>query len=217
MTICQACYNPAASPTAAAGSAHHGDPCSCRLAGPSGANAVRPRPRPTLSLRLTPPPGDTPTAPTKLDALGDAAELEFADSVARYSHADWEREQQAELTCHAAMRYITIGRPSALPPDFLSCYPSHKRPSLSGIQELAGKGHLHTSDDDIVLLVRNPTPPTTTSDKLSPVGRAAFLLNDEPIRIYVPLLMRPWIMQACYSTPSCHLGTTRTLRMLEQF
>ena len=84
------------------------------------------------------------------------------------------------------MRYITIGRPSALPPDFLSFYPSHKRPSLSDIQELAGKRRVHTTDDD-------------------------------PIRIYVPLLMRPWIMQACYSTASCHLGTTRTLRMLERF
>ena len=110
-------------------------------------------------VRLTPPPGDTPTAPTKLDALGDAAEGQFADSVARYSHADWEREQQAEPTCHAAMRYITIGRPSALPPDFLPGYPSHKCPSLSDIQELAGKGRLQTTDDDIVLLVCNPTPP----------------------------------------------------------
>ena len=102
-------------------------------------------------VRLTPPPGDTPTAPTKLDALGDAAEGQFADSVARYSHADWEREQQAEPTCHAAMRYITIGRPSALPPDFLSCSPSHKRPSHSDIKELAGKGLLHTTDGNTVL------------------------------------------------------------------
>ena len=29
--------------------------------------------------------------------------------------------------------------------------------------------------------------------------------------------MRPWIMQACHSTASCHLGTTRTLRMLGRF
>ena len=42
-------------------------------------------------------------------------------------------------------------------------------------------------------------------------------MNDEPIRIYVPLLMRPWIMQACHSTGYCHLGTTRTLGMLERF
>ena len=41
------------------------------------------------------------------------------------------------------------------------------------------------------------------------------MLNDEPVRIYVPLPMRPW-MQSCHSA-TCHLGTTRTLRMLEPF
>ena len=49
------------------------------------------------------------------------------------------------------MRYITIGRPSALPPDFLSCYPSHQRPTLLDIQEPSGKGRLHTIDDDDVI------------------------------------------------------------------
>ena len=43
--ICQACYHPAASLTAAAGSAHRRDPCSYRLTGPDGANTVRLRPR----------------------------------------------------------------------------------------------------------------------------------------------------------------------------
>ena len=122
-------------------------------------------------LRLPPPLGDTSPAPAKLDALGDAAELQFADSVARYSHADWAREQQAEPTCHAAMRYITIGRPLALPADVMSCYRSHKRPSLSDIQDLAGKRPLHTTDDDFVLLVRNPIPPPTMSAGPDSVGR----------------------------------------------
>ena len=112
------------------------------------------------------------------------------------------------------MRYVSIGRPSALSPDFLACYPSHKRPSLSDIKELAGKDRLHTTDDDIVLLVRNPTLPPTRSDKPNSVGRAACLLTDEPARTYAPLLMRPWIM---HLTASCHLSTTRTLRMLERF
>ena len=77
-------------------------------------------------------------------------------------------------------------------------YVTHKRSSFSDIQELAGKGRLHTTDDDFVLLVRNSTPPLTMSAEPSSVGRAACLLNDEFIRIYVPLLMRPWIMQACH-------------------
>ena len=150
----------------------------------------------TPLLRLTPSPGDTPTAHTRPDALGDAADLRFDDSIARYSHADWKGEQHAEQTCHAIMHYVSIGRPSVLPPEFLVCYPSHNRPSLSDIQELAGKGRLHTTDDDIVLLVRNPTLPPTRCEKPNSVELAACLLNDEPVRIYVSLLMRPGIMQA---------------------
>ena len=90
----------------------------------------RAEPVETPLLRLMPPLGDTTLAPAKLDALGDAAELQFADFAGRYCHADWEREQQAEPTCHAVMRYITIGRASALPASFLSCYPSHDQPPL---------------------------------------------------------------------------------------
>ena len=104
------------------------------------------------------------------------------------------------------MRYISIGRPSVLPPDFLACYPSHKRPSLLDIQELADKDRLHITDDDIVLLVRNPRLPPPRPDKPNFVGRAACLLNDELVRIYAPLPMRPWIVQACYSTASCHVA-----------
>ena len=171
----------------------------------------------TPLLRLTPSSGETTTAPPRSDALGDVAKLLFAYSVAHYSHADWKREQHAERACHAAMPYISMGQPLVLPLDVLACYPLHKRSSLSNIQGLAGKGRLHTTDDDIVLLLRSPTAPPTGSDKPNSVWRATCTLNDQPVHIYVPLLMRPWIMQACHSTASCHVGTTRTLRMLERF
>ena len=91
--IFQTSYNPTASLTAAAGSARRRDPCSCRLAGPHGAASVRPPPRRasgTPLLRLAPSPGGMPTASTWSDALGDAAELRFAYSVARYSHVGWK-------------------------------------------------------------------------------------------------------------------------------
>ena len=143
--------------------------------------------------------------------------MRFADSVTRYSHDDWKREQHPERTCHAMMCYASTGRPSVLPSDCFGCYPSHKRPSFSDLKKLAGKGRLHTTDDDIVLLVRNPTLPPTRSDKPNSVRRDSCLLDDESVRIYLPLLMRPWIMQAYHSTASCYLGTTRTLRMLERF
>ncbi|CAB1110991.1 unnamed protein product [Ectocarpus sp. CCAP 1310/34] len=58
---------------------------------------------------------------------------------------------------------------------------------------------------------------TPSSMTTRPGGRAARLLNDEPIRIYVPILMRPWMMQVCHADASCHLGAARTLSMLERF
>ena len=165
-----------------------------------------------------PPSGDTPTAPTKLDALGDAGELQFVDSVVRYSHADREREQQAEPTYHAAMRYITIGWRRPCHPTFCRATPRTSVPPFRTSRKwLVKNDYARPTTTSSVLPVRNPTPPPTTSDEPSSVGRSACLLNDEPIRIYVSLLMRPWIMQACHSTTSCHLGTTRTMRMLGRF
>ena len=58
----------------------------------------------------------------------------------------------------------------------------HQCPSFSEMQDLACKGRLHTTDDGIVLLVRQQTPPHP-SDSSRPVGRAVCLLKDEPIRI----------------------------------
>ena len=62
----------------------------------------------TPLLRLTTPPGDTPSTRTRSDTLDDAAELRLADSVARVSHADWKRKEHAEPTCDATIRYISI-------------------------------------------------------------------------------------------------------------
>ena len=82
------------------------------------------------------------------------------------------------------------------------------------MQEVAGKGRLRTIDEDIVLLIRNPTP---AHYSLRPAGPAACLSGDETICIYVPILMCPWIMQAYHSIASSHLGTASTFPMLERF
>ena len=133
-------------------------PCSCNLAPvrtvpiPSDRDRAEPV---AFYILILPPSPDAPSATTAgLDALGASAELQFGESVARYSHADWAREQQAESAYHAAMRYIILGRPPALRTDFLSCFPSHQRPSFSEIQDFAGKGRLHTTGDGPIMLVR---------------------------------------------------------------
>ena len=87
---------------------------------PIPSDRDRAEPVGTPLLRLTPPLGDTPPAPAKLDALGDAAKLQFADSVARCSHAALERQQQAAPTCHATRRYIpSAGRRPCQPTFFV--------------------------------------------------------------------------------------------------
>ena len=188
---------------------------------------------PTAPVTTTPPVSDvlpetlpagpllgssplTSAAPESGDSVPSPVELDFRESVDKYSHADWAREQRNEPVCAAAIRYIELGQPSVLPSGFLDHVPSALRPPFSEIRELAQKGRLYVNDDDVVLLVRKPTkPPSTTSSR--PGGRAARLLNDEPIRIYVPMLMRPWIMQVCHANVSCHFGAARTLSMLERF
>ena len=35
--------------------------------------------------------------------------------------------------------------------------------------------------------------------------------------VYVPMLMRPWVLHTCHSTTSRHLGVSRTLGMLRRF
>ena len=91
-----------------------------------------------------------------------------------------------------------------------------KRPPLSEVRALAAKPRFYKYDDCILLLVRELTPPAPACRNT--LGeRAAHLLHDEPTRIYVPLIMRPWIMHALHANASCHLGVARTLAMLERF
>ena len=73
------------------------------------------------------------------------------------------------------MRYIVFSRPPSLPADVFSFFHSHQRPSFSEIRELADDGRLHTTDNGIVLLVRQPTP-QPPSDSQRPVGRVASLV-----------------------------------------
>ena len=100
--------------------------------------------------------------------------------------------------------------------DFLSHIPSRKRPPLSEVRSLAYKGRFYRDDDETLLLVRK-TIPTLATDPGTPSGHAARLLNDEPTRISISLLMRPWIMQACHANASCHLRVARTLSMPRRY
>ena len=115
---------------------------------------------------------------------------------------------------HPALR--TTRSPRPLPPRSLCDHlPSHKRPEIADITDLAAKGRLLGGDDDPILLVRKQITTDSTPDGHNSHRRRRPF--DDPVCLYVPLLARRWIMHTCHAEASCHLGVTRTLKMLERF
>ena len=101
------------------------------------------------------------------------------------------------------------------PPPSVLLRPLTFTPETTDIVDLAAKGHLLQGDHASTLLVRKPITNALTPATHS--GRRSRVPFDDPIRIYVPHLARPWITHACHADASCHLGITRTLKMLERF
>ena len=46
---------------------------------------------------------------------------------------------------HVTIRYILLGRPLALPTEFLTRFHPHQRLSFLGITDIAGNGWFHTT------------------------------------------------------------------------
>ena len=69
--------------------------------------------------------------------------------------------------------------------------------------------------DNRKLLVRRPTREPASRPNSKP-GRYERLLGDEPVRVYVPLMLRPWVMDSTHKE-AVHLGEKVTLVMLERY
>ena len=111
--------------------------------------------------------------------------------------------------CYAAIRFLSLDSPSPPPADLLDFIPSAHRPLLSDVLALAAKGRLHRTDDETALLVQRPSTSQTGTSLPPP----------EPYspRVYVLMLIRPWVLNTCHADASLHLGVTRTVRMLARF
>ena len=69
--------------------------------------------------------------------------------------------------------------------------------------------------DNRKLLVRRPTREPVLRPNRKP-GRYERLLGDEPVRVYVPLMLRAWVMDRTHKE-AVHLGEKVTLAMLERY
>ena len=192
-------------------------PRSARLGSVTSAGRLA-----STSSTLTPPDLQSdsllPTAPlhsTAPDPDVQAAAAHLSNTLMDYSHSDWEQAQREDPLCDATRRYMQPGCPPHSLTSLCDHIPSHQRPDPADILDLAAKGRLIQSDHDTILLVRNHIAVASSPDgPPACVRRPPF--NDS-VRIYVPLLARPWIMHACHADTSCHLGVMRTLKMLERF
>ena len=144
------------------------DPWSCRLAGPHGATTVRPRPRRAymellsygsrllLVARRPHIQGRTPSA-TLLNCVSLIPTRVIHMSIGSANRT------QSRLFTPLYVTFLSAGHRSCRWTFGHATSRTSVPPSQT--KEVADKGRLHTTDDDIVLLVRNPTPPPTSSDK----------------------------------------------------
>jgi len=172
---------------------------------PDGHGSPRPPTRgpPVLSTRSPPPPLGMPLP--RLSLFRRFLACKAARTTRRTSLRCRHSVPPAREPCGPPQRFS------------LSYSISQTAPSVSGCCSLADKGRLRRDNDRTLPLARKSTP-TSVDGLVTSSGRAAHLVNGESsTQIYVPLLMRPWIMQACHATISCHLGVARTLSMLDLF
>ena len=178
---------------------------------PASTNSTPTRPP---DLQPDPPPPTAPLHPTMPDPDVQAAAAHLSNTLLNYSHSDWERAQREDPLCDTTRRYTQLGCPRHLLTSLCDQISSHKRPDPAYILDLAAKGRLIQGNHDTVLLVRDPVAVASRPD--GPLARPRRPPFNDSVRIYVPLLARPWIMHACHADASCHLGVTRTLKMLER-
>ena len=165
---------------------------------PLGRSASpRPTPTPDPQMNHSPPaapPASQYTAPGN-DACAAAEQL--SNTLLSYSHRNWDQAQRADPLCDVTRGYIQLGRPNPPPRSLCDHLPSHTRSEYSDITDLAAKGRLLEGDDDTILLVRKPI--TAVSASHGHNSRRNQPPFDDPVRIYVPLLARPWIIT--HATP----------------
>ena len=77
------------------------------------------------------------------------------------------------------------------------------------VKRLVSQGEIMELSHSQKLLVKRHSIEPANRDDRNP-GRFERLLGEEPVRTYVPLLLRPWVMD-CAHKESVHLGEKYTV------
>ena len=145
----------------------------------------------------TPEPKPSRTQQDTPDASRDARlDVDLGSMTAQ----KWSQEQLQEPVCKSTITLLQQGLSGTSPQDIILQFPVRVRPTVQQVVELAAKTNLFVTEGNFPLLVKRNT---SSAELPHSGGRVP--------QIYLPMLMRPWVLRGCHADSVCHFGVTRTL------
>ena len=124
--------------------------------------------------------------------LNRAAAIAFGNLLCEKKPIDWCEAQSRDPTARLVIKLLRAkAKPEDIPADELK----NRDIDPDEVWRLLGQCELTTlpDRDNRKLLVRRPTRERASRPNGKP-ERDERLLGDEPVRVYVPLMLRPWVM-----------------------
>ena len=134
--------------------------------------------------------------------------MEFGKALGEKKVGDWVEIQRKDKTASVTVDLITSGvalkdiKQDDLPEGVIE----------DEVKRLVSQGTLMLLEDGRELLVRKDMKEPKNAQNRRP-GQFERLLGEEPVRTYVPMLVRPWVMDCCHKE-AVHLGQKVTLQVL---
>ncbi len=136
--------------------------------------------------------------------------VEFGKKLGEKKVQDWVNLQRSDKTASLAVVLITEGVAvkeiieEEMPEGVVA----------DEVRRLVAQGTVMLLEDDSKLLVRKETKEPKKKPSRKP-GQFERLLGEEPVRTYVPMRVRPWVMDCCHKEV-VHLGQKVTLQVLSR-
>ena len=148
------------------------------------------------------------------EGLDSAAAIAFGNLLCEKKPIGWCEAQSRDPTARLVIKLLRAkAKREDIPVDELK----NRDIDPDEVRRLLGQCELTAlpNHDNCKLLVRRPRRERVPRPNRKP-GRYERLLGDEPVRVYVLLMLRPWVMDRTHKE-AVHLGEEVTLAMLEGY
>ena len=148
------------------------------------------------------------------EGLGSAAAIAFGNLLCEKKPIDWCEAQSRDTTARLVIKLL---RAKAKREDITADELKNRDIDPDEVWRLLGQCQLIAlpDHDNRKLLVRHPTREPVPRPNRKP-GRYECLLRYEPMRVYVPLRLQPWVMDRTHKE-AVHLDKKVSLAMLERY